>query len=153
MDISAFITLMEALHLVQKKDIANVYRKTNIIAAVTQDVGGTPTGGIIEIGSNGNGNYVKFAGGLLICWNKDAVAQPVSTPSGNLFCTAPQTRTFPSSFSSAPTAMTAAMDATIAPCWGSSCNTSTTQISAAYLFSGVSTARAKFAYLAIGKWN
>lgn len=42
------------------------YRRDNIIDTVKQS-GGVPTGGIMEYGSNSNGSYVRFAGGLQIC--------------------------------------------------------------------------------------
>lgn len=40
-----------------------------IVAAVSQS-GGVPTGGIVEYGSNANGEYVRLAGGLQICWTQ-----------------------------------------------------------------------------------
>lgn len=44
----------------------DVYNEANILGAVSQ-VGGVPTGAIIERGSNANGEYVKYADGTLIC--------------------------------------------------------------------------------------
>jgi len=38
----------------------------NLLGTVSQS-GGTPTGAVIERGSNANGEYVKFADGTLIC--------------------------------------------------------------------------------------
>ncbi len=46
----------------------HVYRQDNIVGAVSVSGGGTPTGSIIEKGSNANGQYVKYADGTLICW-------------------------------------------------------------------------------------
>lgn len=40
-----------------------------IVAAVSQS-GGVPTGGIVEYGSNANGEYMRLAGGLQICWTQ-----------------------------------------------------------------------------------
>ena len=48
-------------------DIADLYKKRNIIGAVSQS-GGVPTGALIERGSNANGEYTKYADGTLICW-------------------------------------------------------------------------------------
>lgn len=45
---------------------ATFFNKTNILGTVSQ-VGGVPTGAIIERGSNANGEYVKFADGTMIC--------------------------------------------------------------------------------------
>lgn len=47
-------------------DIADLYKKRNILGPVSQS-GGIPTGAIIERGSNANGEYVKFADGTLVC--------------------------------------------------------------------------------------
>jgi hypothetical protein len=41
------------------------YRSNNIIGAVTAESGGN--GALIEYGSNANGRYTKFVGGLMIC--------------------------------------------------------------------------------------
>ncbi len=40
-----------------------------ILGTVSQ-VGGVPTGAVIESGTNANGTYVKFADGTMICWWK-----------------------------------------------------------------------------------
>lgn len=45
---------------------AGGYRKATILGAVAQS-GGVPTGAIIEKGSNANGEYTKFADGLMVC--------------------------------------------------------------------------------------
>ncbi|MFQ2372841.1 hypothetical protein ACK306_14735, partial [Aeromonas caviae] len=47
-------------------DIADLYKRRNIVGAVSQS-GGVPTGSIIERGSNANGEYTKYADGTLIC--------------------------------------------------------------------------------------
>src|SRR5690606_23941394 len=38
-----------------------------IVGTVSQ-TGGIPTGAIVERGGNSNGFYVRFAGGLHVCW-------------------------------------------------------------------------------------
>ena len=43
-----------------------IYSQGNVVGTVSQS-GGVPTGAIIERGSNSDGEYVKYAGGLLIC--------------------------------------------------------------------------------------
>lgn len=43
-----------------------VYTKANILGTVSQ-AGGVPTGAIIEVGSNANGSYIKWAGGAMLC--------------------------------------------------------------------------------------
>lgn len=47
-------------------DTATFFHNQNILGTVSQ-TDGVPTGAIIERGENANGEYVKFAGGLLIC--------------------------------------------------------------------------------------
>lgn len=51
---------------------ANVYQKSNILGTVSQS-SGVPTGAIIEKGSNGNGEYVRYADGTQITWGLQAV--------------------------------------------------------------------------------
>ncbi|MFT2213071.1 pyocin knob domain-containing protein [Rhizobium giardinii] len=65
---------------------------------VTQS-GGIATGAIIEKGNNGNGEYVKFADGSLICMiGLDISAQAISTARGSLFSSAQFTWTYPAAF-------------------------------------------------------
>lgn len=47
-------------------DWEEVYSTSNLIGTVSES-GGTPTGSILEKGSNANGNYVRFADGTQIC--------------------------------------------------------------------------------------
>ncbi|WP_175540115.1 hypothetical protein [Pseudomonas sp. NFIX28] len=49
------------------------YKRANILGAVSQS-GGTPTGAIFEYGSNGTGEFWKFASGLMI------TSQTISAP-------------------------------------------------------------------------
>ncbi len=46
-----------------------LYTQASILGPVYQS-GGVPTGAIIERGSNANGQFVKYADGTLICWQK-----------------------------------------------------------------------------------
>lgn len=64
--------------------------RNNILGTVSQSAG-VPTGAIIESGSNANGEYVRYAGGALICNHV-----LVSSSSGEV------TWTYPSVFSTAP---------------------------------------------------
>jgi hypothetical protein len=49
-----------------------------ILGTVSQ-VGGVPTGAVIESGSNANGYYVKFADGTMICRNKPSYIEDRSS--------------------------------------------------------------------------
>ena len=51
----------------------SLYSRDSIIGAVSQ-VGGVPVGAIIEIGSNANGNFIKYADGTLICYARVLVS-------------------------------------------------------------------------------
>jgi hypothetical protein len=66
--------------------------------------GGFQTGDIIERGSNGNGNYIRFADGTQECWHSiDESATAWATASGALFMRASAYQwTFPAVFSSEP---------------------------------------------------
>ncbi|EKE78592.1 hypothetical protein, partial [Idiomarina xiamenensis] len=52
----------------------------NFIGPISESEG-VPTGGIIERGTNANGEYVKFADGTLICWGRTALSE--TFPAGN----------------------------------------------------------------------
>lgn len=43
-----------------------LYSRDSILGAVSQ-ADGVPTGAIIEVGSNANGSYIKWAGGAMLC--------------------------------------------------------------------------------------
>ena len=45
---------------------SDVYKQDNIVSTVSES-GGVPTGGIIERGSNSNGEFVRYADGTMIC--------------------------------------------------------------------------------------
>jgi hypothetical protein len=81
---------------------SQVYSRDNILATVSQTAG-VPTGGIIEKGSNANGEYVRYADGTLICWNYTTTSQDTTTANGSVFRTTnTDTWTFPSVFAVAP---------------------------------------------------
>lgn len=73
--------------------------QNSILGAVYQS-GGAPTGAIIEIGSNANGKYVRFADGTQICTAMLSPAKPISTALGNVFASDDISWTFPAAFSS-----------------------------------------------------
>ncbi|SLN62012.1 DUF2793 domain-containing protein [Pseudooctadecabacter jejudonensis] len=63
--------------------------------------GGLPTGGLIERGTNTNGDFVRFADGTQICWSPN-FAVNVTVPAGAIFQSPPVTWTYPASFVAAP---------------------------------------------------
>ncbi|MFG0268435.1 phage tail protein [Pseudomonas sp. zjy_14] len=56
----------------------------DIVGTVSQS-GGAPTGAVMEIGSNANGHYVKFACGLMICFGTGTYTGGVSTAAGGQY--------------------------------------------------------------------
>ena len=49
----------------------NIFDHANIVGTVSQ-TSGTPTGAVIERGSNANGEYIRFADGTQMCTNSNA---------------------------------------------------------------------------------
>lgn len=73
----------------------------NALGTVSQ-VGGLPTGAIIERGSNVNGEYTKYADGTMECWLQTTVSdQACDTASGSLFF-GTRTWTYPIAFVGSP---------------------------------------------------
>jgi hypothetical protein len=76
------------------------YRQGNILSTVSQ-TSGVPTGGIIERGSNVNGEYVRFADGTQVSWLFNTLMSgSITTASGTSFIndTGNITWTFPTAF-------------------------------------------------------
>lgn len=73
-DISSFTTSTTRTHTYPDDNMnfgslpaKYAFRRGNILGTVSQ-TGGTPTGALIETGSNSNGRYARFADGTQICW-------------------------------------------------------------------------------------
>ena len=64
-------------------------------------VGALSAGAIIERGSNANGEYVRWADGTQVCWQKESLEGiSITNASGNSYRSNPITWTFPAQFSS-----------------------------------------------------
>jgi len=74
------------------------YLKGTILDAVAQDGNGVPTGGVIERGSNANGDYVRFADGTQICTSGDIPTGGITNQAGALFQSNHLAWTFPAPF-------------------------------------------------------
>lgn len=74
------------------------YLKGTILGTVAQDGNGVPTGGVIERGSNANGDYVRFADGTQICTSPDIATGPISNQAGALWQSNHLAWTFPAAF-------------------------------------------------------
>ncbi len=76
-----------------------LYGRLNILGTVSQS-GGTPTGAVIEQGSNANGRYVRWADGTQICYATiDQLLNNWTTANGAFFF-GTSTWTYPAVFSS-----------------------------------------------------
>jgi len=77
---------------------AQAYRRGNILGTVSQSAG-VPTGAIIQRGSNGNGEYVRFADGTQICSHQlnASATTDVTWTFPAVFATSPKTSTSPKS--------------------------------------------------------
>ena len=73
----------------------------DIVGTVSQS-GGVPTGAIIEIGFNANGEYVRFANGTQICRFGVSVNAALSVPYLGAYVSEWITWTFPAAFISRP---------------------------------------------------
>ncbi|MGK4474151.1 phage tail protein [Aeromonas molluscorum] len=87
---------------VTPKKLVDHYKRSNILGAVLQSAG-VPTGAIIEYGSNANGEYIKLAGGTLICAFITNGNLTSSQPDGAHSAMVPWT--FPIPFASTPTSV------------------------------------------------
>ena len=74
------------------------YLKGTILGTVSKDANGVPTGGVIERGSNANGDYVRFADGTQICTSPDIPTGPISNQAGALWQSNHLAWTFPAAF-------------------------------------------------------
>ena len=82
-----------------------IYNQSNILGTVSQS-NGVPTGAIIERGSNANGEWVKYAGGTLICWRTFVVDEVsnIDTRSGITSHRIADAVDYPATFSSVQSA-------------------------------------------------
>ncbi|SFW77292.1 hypothetical protein [Pseudomonas sp. NFACC04-2] len=127
-----------------------VYDTVNLVGPVSQS-GGIPTGAVIERNSNGNGEYVKYADGTMICWqyNRAISAVAISTAFFGGFRSADINISFPTQFSEAPV-----VQATTATCFGVLPYSATGSIFTSNFLSVSSQASAdrNIKWIAIGRW-
>jgi hypothetical protein len=145
--ISALVTALQA---------AGVFGKTNVLGTVSQ-ASGVPTGAVIERGSNGNGDYVKFADGTMICtFLANGAPQAVISATGSLFQAGSEiTWNFPSTFIAVPMVSSAVARNDAAPVMGCYYRTVITTATTWRIWSSISMAagNVKDVYLtATGRW-
>ena len=80
----------------------HLFGRENVLGAVSQTAG-VPTGALVEYGSNANGEYWRYAGGMQLCSGSFYASQPITSAEGALFAsTTPETWTFPVAFATTP---------------------------------------------------
>lgn len=128
---------------------------SRVVGTVSQ-VGGIPTGAIIERGSNANGEYVKYADGTMICTRTFTRTGFINTTSGAIFAAGPiASRPFPATFIVAPSIAIFGSGTGGGYCWTAANGfATTTDWPSYYVFS--SGAQGPFNYsdyfIAIGRW-
>ena len=132
-------------------DGAVAFHRANILGAVSQS-GGTPTGALIERGSNGNGAYTRFADGTQICAHELEV-DPPNTASGGVYQGAsPTTWVFPASFASGTLPTVSATDTNIGGLWSANYVGGSGAASIRAQFGTSKNAVPTMAVLAVGRW-
>lgn len=82
-------------------DAAGTLYATGSILGTVAQVAGIPTSAIFETGSNANGDYTKFANGLMICYKIITLTPVANTPTLSVW-------TLPQTYASAPMAFASA---------------------------------------------
>lgn len=123
-----------------------------IVGTVSQS-GGTPTGAIVERGSNANGEFVKYADGTMICWFILATTGNVDVATGSLFWQSTGTTwTFPGGvFAAAPSVVLSGSRNDCA-CGGSMTGVSTSAATVRAWASVSTAASIALRCVAIGRW-
>ena len=124
------------------------YCPGNIIGGVGE-VGGSPSGAIIERGSSVDGDFTRFADGTMIC-TSNVISADTNIVVGAAFKSATQTWTFPSGFIAPPVVSGGAVS-DVANLWVSA-GQATTSVSSAVAFAHVSATGGSFQLTAIGRW-
>lgn len=131
-----------------------VYDTGNLLGPVSQ-VGGVPTGAVIESGSNPNGSYVKFADGTMICTLSITVTdQSISDAYGPVFQSS-RSWVFPMAFIAAPVVTCGAFKWGSAASWGGTsgaASTSGCSLRGWDYFSRASGTSTYISAIAVGRW-
>jgi len=127
----------------------------NSAVGTVSESSGTPTGDIVERGSNANGEYVKFADGTLICtYNNTAVASfSISNSYGSLY-QAGKNFTLPATYIDTNYAVSCRVSYGTGASWSQGYANTTTIVTlqAWDIVSRDGTATSNVSYLTIGRW-
>jgi len=117
---------------------------------------GTPTGDIIERGSNANGEYVKFADGTMICTLTFTGIGPINSSSGSGYYASAGSYSTSATFIAVPTVTGTSFNssATTTSIISGSSNPSTTSFGSFFLWRFTSDSSTSFEInlMAIGRW-
>lgn len=124
-----------------------------IVGTVSQS-GGTPTGAIVETGTNANGTYTKWADGTMICSYTGKSQVAINTAySSSLFQSSAARFTFPVAFVGAiPRVTPTASNSQYAVAWALQQGDITLAASGVVAISGYNYATTLLGYIAIGRW-
>jgi hypothetical protein len=125
------------------------YDQGNILGTVSQS-GGTPTGAVIQRGSNGNGEFVRFADGTQICTHSIS-GGATTTAAGSIFTSGDETWTFPQAFTSA-TGLTVAASVMTVGRWCNVYGTTSSDATIRQFNSSSNAGTPSIRVVAIGRW-
>ncbi|MEE1961027.1 hypothetical protein [Pseudomonas auratipiscis] len=131
----------------------------DILGIVSQS-GGIPTGAIIEFGSNANGDYYKFAGGLMICLGRINISGTSWSPSSTVgrYYSQPVGGAFAAAFAAVPRLFPSARDGAIGArsAWCSFISANATGVVEVYMsamFGGSNQVDIPLDFVAVGRWH
>jgi hypothetical protein len=124
------------------------YGPGNVVGMVAE-VGGVPSGAVIERGSTVNGEFTRFADGLQICTSA-LITVDVDVSVGALFKSAVQTWTYPNAFVAAPV-VSGGNVSDVANLWVTAGQSGISDCSAV-AFGHASATGGSFCLTAVGRW-
>lgn len=110
---------------------------------------------IIDSGSNENGNYIKYADGTMICWDRIRVTdQAIDGVYGSLYV-GTRVITFPVAFVSQPVGFCSEFQWGTSASWGNvrGINTTTITVKGNDAFPRATGTNVQIGWMAIGKWK
>lgn len=125
-----------------------------VVGTVAQ-VGGVPTGQVVERGSNANGSYVRFADGTQICTVSLTGYATTSFVTGGIYTSQELVWTLPSSFVGPPAVVTGRVRGYAASSWiglGSNASNDVTEARVSVKSSIAIPATVDITLSAIGRW-
>lgn len=124
------------------------YDRSNVVGTVSQS-GGTPTGAVLEGGSNANGTYLRLADGTQYCQKTHVIKASGDSTTGNKS----STWTFPAEFVSGPSVLGVVNTSSPSSRYGLSALTTTSTTGSVYYYEAVGTSGEVFGRLfAVGRW-